>query len=227
MVQAVAVVAAYLFLFSALGSFGGWTAKQWTVVLGLVTTARGLWSIFFAGTLDVGQLVRTGKFDSYVLRPVSSLFLVSTAKISPDLWGETAVGVFMTFYGLHVSGVALTVGTLATALAAVVMGTAIYYALFLVVQATSFWIVDNTMILMLFERLDEYTRVPQPIFPGWTRAMFSSVIPLALIGYLPGSVIFGKADAWMLAVAAGVTSAVLVGAMWLWRCGLRRYSSAG
>lgn len=227
MVQAVAGVTAYLFLFSALGEVGGWTPGEWTLILGLVTTSRGLWNTFFVGTLDVTDLIRTGKFDSYVIRPVSSLFLVSTARVSPDLWGETAVGVFLAVYGLKVSGVAVTLGVLGGMLIALLVGTAIYYALFLLVQIASFWITDNSMVSVLFERLDEYTRLPMSIYPRWMRGMFSSVLPLAMVGYFPGMVIFGRSGSWMLAVAVAVAAGFVLLAVWLWNLGIRRYSSSG
>jgi ABC-2 type transport system permease protein len=227
MVQAVAGVVAYLFLFTALGGIGGWSPAEWTVILGLVTTARGLWSTFFIGTLDVRDLVQTGRFDSYVIRPVSSVFLVTTGRVSPDLWGETAVGVFLILFGLRASGHEFSGGDLAAVPCAVLSGVAIYYGLYLMVQVTSFWLVDNTMVAVLFERLDEYSRVPLSVFPGWMRAMFSSVLPLAFVGYLPGLVVFGRAGGWMLALTAMVAAGVVASAIGLWTLGVRRYSSAG
>ncbi|MGW0434416.1 ABC transporter permease [Micromonospora sp. NPDC003197] len=227
MVQAVAGVAAYLLLFTTLGEFGTWTAGQWTLILGLVTTSRGLWNTFFVGTLDTRELIRTGKLDTFLVRPVSSLFLVTTARMSPDLWGETAVGVFLILFGLHTSGLAVTLGVVAALLVTLVIGTTIYYALFLLVETTAFWLVDNSMLSVLFERLDEYSRVPLSIFPAWLRAMFSSVLPLAMVGYLPGLVIFGRSGPWLLGLAAAVALGFVLLAIWLWGLGLRKYSGAG
>lgn len=227
MVQAGAGVVTYLLLFSALDGIGGWTAAEWTMILGLGTTARAVWSTFFIGTLDLRDLVQTGKFDSYVLRPLGSLFLVTTGRISSDLWGETAVGVFLTVFGLTTSGVDVTIGHLATIAITLLTGVAVYYALYVITQATSFWIVDNTMVAILFERLDEYSRVPQSVFPAWLRAVFSSVLPLAFISYLPGLVIFGRAGAGMLAVTAAVAMAFVLLAAGMWSLGVRRYASAG
>jgi ABC-2 type transport system permease protein len=83
------------------------------------------------------------------------------------------------------------------------------------------------MVAVLFERLDEYTRVPLPIFPAWLRAVFASVLPLAFIGYLPALVLFDRAGVWMLAVAVAVAAVAVLLAIGLWTLGVRRYASAG
>ncbi|MFW0120867.1 ABC-2 family transporter protein [Rothia sp. CCM 9419] len=195
--QALSGALVYIITFSSIDFVAGWSYADWVLVLGIVISSRGLWNIFFSGILDLPQLVRTGQYDNIINMPVPSLVILSSSKINSELWGEFFIGVFLICLSL-VKGYAVSnILFLLVLFISVVMGTLIYFSFYIIVMSVSFWQFNSLGLLIIFERLDELSKVPLNIFPSWVRGILLTIIPVGLIGYIPGAYLSGKVNIYL------------------------------
>jgi ABC-2 type transport system permease protein len=89
-----------------------------------------------------------------------------------------------------------------------------------------FWLQSRTGIREVFWSLERFGLRPHGIYQGWVRRVLLSLLPLALLCSYPQLVLY-EPDALPVVLH---TAAVLAGAAlltgWMWRRGLRSYTSA-
>ena len=207
---------------------GTWT--KWEVLL-LIGTSHFIQQIFQALFLvncaNLSEIVHTGKFDFMLLLPVNTRFLVSCRQI--DLTGFISAGsglavvVFAAHkLGLHPSW--LQLASFAGLCAAAIL---IHYSLMFVMASVSFWSVRAQGIMMAYYNLFSIARIPDVAFAGGTRAFFTFVVPMLLVSNVPVKVLLhtvsspGEISLMLVTCAAAFVFSACV-----WKCALRRYTSA-
>jgi ABC-2 type transport system permease protein len=81
-------------------------------------------------------------------------------------------------------------------------------------------------ILVIFQSMYEAGRWPVGIYPGWLRFTLTFLVPVAFAVTIPAETVSGRLTLDSLAVALGLSVALLVISRWFWRFGLRHYSGA-
>lgn len=83
-------------IFENIKQIHGWTFYEITFVYGLLTLAKGLDMFFFDNLHALGfEYVREGKFDIFMIRPISSLFQLVASHIQQDGIGLLILGVIV------------------------------------------------------------------------------------------------------------------------------------
>jgi ABC-2 type transport system permease protein len=101
------------------------------------------------------------------------------------------------------------------------------YALWILTVSAAFFFVRVDNLSQLFIAVFDAARWPISVFRGTLRALFTFVIPLALMTTYPARALLGTLPASTLAVAM-VGAALLFGAARLvWNASIARYTSAG
>lgn len=225
--QATAGSVTYLIIFTAAEAVAGWSTPQWILILGIVATARGLWNVFFSGVLDLAPMIRSGQFDAIVLMPPPSLLLISFSRVNVDLWGESAVGVALIVVAFVSGAVHFSAVSIAVACTAVVCGVGIYAALYTLVESIAFWQFDNNALRTIFERIDEFAKIPLDVLPRWLRFVLVTALPVGAIGYLPGAFLTERASWVYFAGSVTATVGALALAVGVFSLGERRYVGGG
>jgi ABC-2 type transport system permease protein len=205
----------------------GWSLPQMLVVLGWFTLMKGILEGAISPSLtSVVEHVRKGTLDFLLLKPADAQFLVSTARFelwrAVDLAGALAVMAF----AFHRLGRWPTPGGAALALALLVVGVLVLYALWILVVSASFWVVKVDNLSYLFGSLFDAGRWPIDIFRGVLRFAFTFVFPLALMISFPAKALLDRlaASTAVAALAGGAIFAAL--ARLVWRRALAFYTSA-
>ena len=80
-------------IFENIKQIHGWTFYEITFVYGLLTLAKGIDMFFFDNLHALGfEYVREGKFDIFMIRPISPLFQLVASHIMPDGIGLLVLG---------------------------------------------------------------------------------------------------------------------------------------
>jgi ABC-2 type transport system permease protein len=104
----------------------------------------------------------------------------------------------------------------------------------LVLQATlAFWTVESLEVAnTLTYGGVEAAQYPLDIYTRWFRDFLTFVVPLGCVSYFPVAAVLGHANRtgvpeWLLPLTPVVGFLFLAVSLWVWRFGMRRYTSTG
>jgi viologen exporter family transport system permease protein len=221
-----------LVVFSRLTSLGGWSLWEVAFLYGASYLPFKLADIFVGKVERLGEWIRTGQFDSVLVRPLGTLGQTLTADMDLKQVGGLAQGAAV--FGVALAHVEIDWSP-ARALMLVVMlasGFVIFCSVWIATNATAFWLVNVREATNAFTYGGNYlTQFPLDILGPWFRRVFAFLIPLAFVNYFPSLFLLGKpSEPWpavlrftspLVAVATAVVAVIV------WRAGIRHYSSTG
>lgn len=220
-------------ILTQVGVLGGMDLTQVAVVYGLGALAFGIADLFFGEIDGLSALIKGGRLETLMIRPVPVLLQISSLDLSLRRIGRIGVGLAMYATALHLSGFSPTPAKLLLVVLAPLAGAAVFGALLTMAGAMQFWLVDGREFANAFTYGGSYVATtPGAVFSLPMRAFFTFVIPATLVAYtptlalldLPGPALLPQWSGWMGLPAAALLW--LLAAM-LWRAGVRRYTGAG
>src|SRR5574341_339357 len=217
----------FAILYANVETIGGWTFHQTLILVGSVGLVReAAYLLFRQGFLELGDYVRTGQFDALLVKPVRPNIHLGFRHVSlTESLGEGLMGVGVVAYGfLHLD--VPWAGLLPLYLVMLGVSLVIYYAFCLAINSAVFWIVKSQELNAIVYNFMEAARYPRDIYRGLGKAIFTFVIPISLIATAPASVLAGRLDWSLLALAAAVAAGMMTFATLLWNVSLKHYSSA-
>lgn len=219
-------VAFFAILYANVNTIGGWSFHQTLILIGSVGLVReAAYLLFRQGFLELGDYVRTGQFDALLVKPVKPNIHLGFRHVSlTESLGEGLMGVGLVSYGFaH-----LDTGWEWLPLYVILLGVSlvIYYAFCLLINSAVFWIVKSQELNSIVYTFMETARYPRDIYRGLGKAVFTFVIPISLIATAPASVLAGRLDWGLIALAIVVAVGMMSVATAVWNVSLRHYSSA-
>jgi ABC-2 type transport system permease protein len=220
-------------LFARFRQVEGWRFEEVALLYGVISVAFALADALTRGFDVFGeQFVKTGDFDRLLVRPRSTILQLLGYELRATRIGRLAQGVLAWSVGMHLVGLESTWIVSATLLFAVLGGIALFSGI-LVLQATlAFWTVESLEIAnTLTYGGVEAAQYPLDVYGRWFRAFITFVVPLGCVSYYPVAAVLGHVDARGLAGWLRMTPifgfAFLGASIFVWRYGLRRYTSTG
>ena len=204
-----------------------WSSEMYTVFIGSFTALDGLWmTTWFFGLISLPDMIRDGRLDLVLLRPVDPLMYVTFSSFDIGSIPVILLGTVITF-GAAATGGFLTVGNALLWALSIILMNALMYALSLILRSCAFWSTKGAALAQVENVMVESSmRLPLPAIKGMYRAALLLALPYGMAANFPTLVLAGQATAlsWLYAVA--LTAAFLALGIMLWRKGLRRYESA-
>ena len=220
-------------IFTRVDSLGGLSAAQALLVFALANIGFSL-SDLAVGHLDnLGEYIRAGTLDAYLLRPLPALGQLITSDVSLKRLGRTAIAATVLAVALPAAVTEWTPARVILLLVTPVVGAAVFAALFVIAAALQFWVVDGGELANSFTYGGSYAAsYPSSVFALPLRLLFTFVVPAAFTAYLPVLVLTGEpGPVWLPSWLGWCTPLVAVAAwgvaLLAWRAGLRRYTGAG
>jgi ABC-2 type transport system permease protein len=221
---AVAVVA---LVYRYTPSLGGWSPWELLVVVGVHTALGGVIRALIQPSMQLlMDDIREGKLDFALTKPVDAQLLVSLRRITVWPLVDVVVGIGVVVVAATRMGQGVTPLGAAAFLVGLLLGAVMIYCLWLIITTGAFWVVRMEHVAELFNGLYQAGRWPIGLFPGWLRAIFTVLVPLAFAVTLPSEVLTGRAGLIALGVAAIFTLVLAAFTRWFWRLGVRSYSGA-
>ena len=215
-------------LYGQVDAIAGWTKWQVVALVGAHQIISQIFQAFFyMNVANLPELVRTGRLDLLLTLPMDAQFAVSTRQFSLDSLLNALVGVGIVSFALFKLGIVPGVWQIALALAAMLLGVAVHYAVMFSLACISFWTVRAGFIHGYFH-LFMIGRYPASVFRGIFRFLFTWIVPIIWVSNVPAMVLARPLDSPWVGFAALLvgTVVVLVATRLLWRFSLSRYSSA-
>ncbi|MCX4240874.1 ABC transporter permease [Paraliomyxa miuraensis] len=205
----------------------GWTPWALCMLVGCHMIITGLFGALVQPSLYAAMDdIRTGALDYLLLRPVDALVSCLVADFEPWCLVEAVAGVGLLIVGMVGSGVHPSLPQLLTMALVLGCGVMALYALAVLALSLAFAALELQNLAYLMEAMLDFARWPISVFRGPLRALFTFVVPFAIMTSYPPMALLGRLDA-SAAVGALVTAVVLAGlARATWQRALRGYTSA-
>lgn len=186
---------------------------------------------------NLQMLIQTGKFTTFLLRPVSHRYYALSQKVGHRLLGFWVefIPVYFLFYLLF--GILLVPARLGWTLASVALGFLMMFLFDYCIGITGFWLIRTggvRRMLLVFRDIFAGVFLPLSFFPELLQRI-SLFLPFQYISYVPARVFIGTYQlagrTYEIPVIVGL-QAIAVAAMFLlsevlWRLGIKKYTGVG
>jgi ABC-2 type transport system permease protein len=174
-----------------------------------------------------------GTFDRVLVRPRGALFQVIAEDFALRRVGRIAQASIVLVIALGLLGIAWSIDKIVVLALAMVSGTIIYFAIFVLGATFCFWTVQAKEIThVVTYGGDAVASYPLDIYRGSVQRFFTFVVPLAFVNYEPTLFLLGRPDPLglpavvrLLSPLAAVIMALL--ARYAWQQGVQHYQSTG
>lgn len=220
-----------------IGEGTGWGKYEFFVFLatGLLINSV-VQACFMTNADEFSELIRTGRLDFALLKPIDTQFLVSCQRIEWSSAGNFLVGIGLLVYALTRLG--YVPGPVECLLYPVYVacGVAILYSLMIALSASSVWLGRNQTLYDFWFYITNFSRYPMEIYRGPfgtpLRLVFTYLIPVLMVVNVPARLLVRSVhpdslEEWFLPLSAVVAAAICVlGSRRVFCLSLERYRSA-
>jgi ABC-2 type transport system permease protein len=220
-------------LFSRFGTLKGWTLEEVAFCYGLVHTIFALFDFFFRGFDIVGNLIRSGQFDRYLLRPRTLILQLLGYELTLRRLGRLAQGLVIFFWALSRLSIQWTGGKILLLAYTVPCGILFFGALCVFQASLSVKSVQSLEFMnVLTYGGVQSVQYPLSIYTDFFRRFFTFVIPLGCVTYYPSLIILERTDSLMAWQGFGWISPlggiIIFGlSLLFWKRAVRWYVSTG
>jgi ABC-2 type transport system permease protein len=217
----------WIVLFDGRDTVAGWDEPSALIVLAYFTAVRAvLEGLISPSLVDLVERIRTGAFDYVLLKPIDAQALVSTSRTEPWQGFNLLFAIGLVVYAFSERGGAPAVADVGLGLVLFLAGLVAMYSLWILCAAAAFWVVRLDNLTYLLGAIFDVARWPVQVFRGVWRAVFTFVIPVAVMTTFPAMALLGQLDAETALATIGGALALLVVSRLVWRLAIRNYTSA-
>lgn len=212
-------------IFRNIPEIHGWTRANipfLILTLALFETSTGI--TFHRNLLFwLPDLIKKGKYDHMLIRPVSPIFYTSFRVIDsfdmiPFL---LTLGVFIWYLAVHKISIMVGFGYAIL----FIIGNIILFSFNLILSSVNFWTIVTTGTGRLFESIERFNRFPLDVLPKFWRVALFYVVPVAVAGNIPAKFLIGTWSWWQLLYIVAFAAFIFWLAVKFWYRALRHYSS--
>ncbi|WP_327637133.1 ABC transporter permease [Kribbella sp. NBC_00482] len=224
---------AVVLMFSHISSFGGFSLAEMALLYATASMTLGIADLFTGSIERVGERVRTGTFDAYLIRPVPAFLQAAADGFALRRIGRPLQAGIVLAFALNRLDVDWTVARGIMLLVSMIAGSVIFAAIFVLGAAFQFVSVDSAELANSFTYGGQtMTQYPLTVFGKQIVWAVTFVVPLAFVNYYPVLYVLGKPaplglPSWIGLLSPLVAAVMVALASLAWRAGLRRYRSTG
>ncbi len=205
-----------------------------------VSLFYGLVNMIFAVSEAVGRgfdifsmMVKSGEFDTLLLRPRSTVLQVIGRELTLRKVGRFLQGLIVFLYATYELHLTANAGMFLLVPIVFVNGVFFFIGIIVFQATAAFWTVESLEIFNSLSYGGVYSaQYPLNIYKEYFQKFFLFVVPLGAVSYIPVCTLLGKVAFPGLPVAAGYFTpfaglAFLLASVVFWRIGVRHYTSTG
>ena len=227
-------IAGFMVIFHNFDGIAGWSRDE---VLFMFTTSWLTYSLscflFWKPMKQMGELVRTGKFDLYLTRPINPLLYLVLQQFEYTFLPRLGFAAFFWIYSMRQLNISWTAASLLFYALNMASAFVIFSAITIFTGTISFWAIKSEEIVSLLTNnnygLKNYTDYPLGIYSKGMQTLLTFVVPYAFTGFYPVALLLQKDAPFptlrfaapLVALIAGTASCAF------WKNGLKHYGSAG
>lgn len=214
-------------IYRQVDSIRGWNKYElifYTITLFLIDSL--FIATAFLNLLDLPGMIREGRLDFLMTKPISCKFLVSIKSIDTGALLNIFQNLCMLSYPLYKLHKIPTLAEVLLYITGVTAGVFVLYCFYFTVSCIAFWVIKADFIDNIYGLAYFLALKPVNIYPRILRMILYSILPLGLIFYAPAKAVKSVGfTPLLLLIAIGILYYLFGG--FVWKRGLKKYSSAG
>ncbi len=211
-------------------TLGDWDIWDLMFLYSFWMLSRGIYGVFFWHLSDLEEIVVSGTFDAYLVRPVSPFLQLMGKDISYSGVGDFLVGLLGFLLVCTQRDLCWQAGQWVYFAACVLSGALIQVAVNWIGTSLCFWTTRSKAVTSITERFTVLMQqYPVNIFGKYFQIFVTCFLPVAFINYYPSVVLLDKAAdirLWQYGAPA-VSVLMLCMAAFIWTRGVKRYAGTG
>jgi ABC-2 type transport system permease protein len=216
------------FIFSKVNAVDIFTYQQVLICFAVVMTAFSLGELFGGGLAVFARLLGNGEFDRALVRPRNIILQVLMPNMDFTRIGLLIQAIIVLCYAIPISGIVWTPDKILTLSMMIICGSALFFGLFLLKAACSFFTVESLEFLNLFTYgARQFGRYPFSIYGSGVLKILTFAIPLALFQYYPLLYLLDREQNILFMFLPVISLLFLIPCFAFFRFGLSRYQSIG
>jgi len=182
---------------------------------------------------EIEDMIRMGKFDIVLIRPVNSLIYTLLGRPTIAYFGHLVLGTVIFVMCFNNMDVQWTLFKLVFLIVTILGAALIQASMYLIIGTLGFWIVRTNDIFGTFMWSGgSFIRYPVSIYSKFIQALLTFVIPFAFVNYYPAHFLLDKSNENLflpiLQYGTPFVGIVLfLIAYKFWTIGVNRYESTG
>jgi ABC-2 type transport system permease protein len=234
----IAYLVSYLGIWILLDKFKiieGWTLYEVMLLFNLNLTAYSLTSFAFRTPMleDIEDMVRMGRFDIVLIRPVNSLVYMLLGRATAGYFGQLSLATVIFVLCFANLDIQWTVLKVIYFIFTIIGGTMIQASIYLVLGSLCFWVTrHNALWNTVMGDCREFINYPISIYGKIFQFIFTLVLPFAFINFYPATYLLDKSGVNLFhpmlqfgTPLVGIIAFLL--AYKFWKIGVNRYESTG
>lgn len=212
------------------GKLGSWKPGELMLLYGFFLLTWSLQSVFFSKISKIEELVTSGEFDSYFLKPVSPFLQLISGDIRYTGLCDTFLGILLCVSGTSLLDLTFNLISVFWCIIFIVSGGVIVVCIRLMISCSSFFITKTNALSSFFTQVYLITqKYPISIFNISFRFVVTFILPVAYINYYPVSFLLGKTDVspYLCMSSPIVALGFVIISSTIWKIALRHYDSSG
>jgi ABC-2 type transport system permease protein len=220
-------------ILSRFDHLNGWLLWEIVFLYSLWILGHSVYSLLFWHIRDLEDYIIDGTFDQFMVRPVSVFLQFIAREVNYVGVADMVIGI---------AGISLALTNLSLIwvpwqwmlfAVAVLAGMVIEFGINLALASVAFWTGRSSGLwFTVFQFSFLIQQYPVDMFGRWFRLLVTAIIPVAFINYYPSLLLVGKIRpgepwAWLGFASPLVALLLLAFGGFMWRLGIRAYSSAG
>jgi ABC-2 type transport system permease protein len=219
-------------IFGQVDELAGWSGSEVALLFGLAGVGFGLADLLISQVELASRHIKAGTFDLFLLRPAPALLQLSATEFALRRLGRSLQPLVVLVGALVVAPIDWSAEVVVLVPVTLVSGTLIFGSVWVVTSSISFWTVDSQEIANAFTYGGGVAaQYPIDVLAAWLRRLFTFVVPIAFVAYVPAARMLGRDAVGVPSVAAWATPVIAVlsvlVARAVWDVAVRHHRSTG
>ncbi len=220
-------IAFFQIIYQHTGLVGGWDFDQALIFVCGFFVADALHMTVVANNLwHLPLYINKGDLDYYLVRPVSSLFMLSVRDFAANSFCNLLIAAGLLSWAIMRFPGDFSAPQILLYLLLIINGAYLYYVIHLFFILPVFWTHSGRGFEAIFYAVKQFAERPDRVFHGPIRLLLVTLLPFLLIASYPAQILLSGIS-WLTLLHIGLVSVFLTLLLiFTWRLGLRSYSSA-
>lgn len=214
-------------LYTHANSISGWDVHAMRVFMGTLFLVDNVYMLLFQDNMEnLNTVVRKGDLDLYLVKPISSQFMVSFRKVSTAYFINLIMILIYLSWAIRHLGHPVSVMQLLGFAFLGLCGVVCYYALRFMFSTLVILLQDAGSVQFIWQQLFRLATRPDPIYPSYLRLLILTIFPVGFMASVPSRILVEGVNISLLLTSPALALFLVFLSQTFWNFALKSYSSA-
>jgi len=214
-------------IYSYVDALGVFTREDVMIFLIVAFISDTVYMFFFSGNImNLNRLMIKGELDYYLLKPISSQFMVSFRKVKSYAFISIFILIILLFNQLQEYSNHISLINYIMFFISFFMGIILWYSIEFMISSSCFWYKNFSVAGWLSHEFFKFSLRPDSIYTGFMRKILFSLVPMTLIASVPTRHLLYGPNIYYFVWQIFISIIFFCMARIVWKRGLKLYESA-